>query len=88
MPAHGVSGFFRRMGADRLKDRLVLLFDAGQILPRAFGAAFKRANALPRNNQAAEKIQKFDKAAVLRGGAIAWWNAKSSLIARSCGYSE
>src|ERR1700733_7811444 len=68
MPAHGVSGLFRRMGADRLKDRLVLLLDTGKVLARAFRVALKRANALPRNDQAAEKIQEFDEAAVLRGG--------------------
>src|ERR1700723_93991 len=67
MSAHGVSGFFRRMGADRLEDRLVLLLDAGKVLARAFRVALKRANALPRNNQAAEKIQEFNEAAVLRG---------------------
>src|ERR1700722_18856829 len=67
VPAHGVPRLLWRVGADRLEDRIVLFFDAGQILPRAFGVALKRADALPRNDQAAEKIQEFDKAAVLRG---------------------
>src|SRR6185437_9878611 len=68
MPAHGIPRLFRRMGADRLRDRLVLLLDAAEILPLAFRAAFKGTNALPRNDQAAEKIQKFDEAAVSGSG--------------------
>ena len=65
MPAHRLPGLFRRMGADRLKDRLVLLFNPGKIFAQAFRAPFERANALPGNDQAAEKIEKLDEAAIL-----------------------
>src|SRR5271163_3080408 len=57
--AHGVPRLLWRVAADRLKDRLVLFLDAGEILAQSFGGALKRANALPRNDQTAEKIQKF-----------------------------
>src|SRR5579863_4512462 len=69
MPAHGIARLFRRMRADGLEDRLVLFLDTGKILPRTFRGAFERADALPRNDEPAEKIQELDKAAVLRGGS-------------------
>src|ERR1700722_17621901 len=66
MPAHGVPRLLRRMRADRLKDRLILFFDTAEILARPFGRAFKRANALPGNDQAAEKIEELDEPGILR----------------------
>src|SRR3984885_13437723 len=67
MPAHRLSGFFRQAGGDRLRYRLVLLLDLAEIFAKAVRTAFKRANALPRNNQAAEKFEKFHEAIILRG---------------------
>jgi hypothetical protein len=61
MPAHRIPRLFRRMRADRLKDHLVLSLDTAEILPRAFRVAFKRANALAGNDQAAEKIEELDE---------------------------
>src|SRR5580700_7631507 len=65
MPAHGLSGLFRQVGANRMRYGLVLLLDLAEIFAKAVGAAFKRANALPRNNQASEKLEKFDEAIIL-----------------------
>src|ERR1019366_8344342 len=50
----------------RVKYRLVLFLNPVQVLAQAVRAAFKRANALPRNNQASEELEKLDEATVLR----------------------
>src|SRR5438132_12288783 len=67
MPAHGVPGLFRRVGADRIEYRLVLFFDPAEVFAHAFRAAVIGANALPWDDQASEKFQKLDEAIVLGG---------------------
>src|SRR5581483_6321798 len=67
MRAHRIARFLRGMRTDRLEDRLVLASDAAEILPRPLAFALERTNAMPGNDQPDEKIQKLDKAIVLRG---------------------
>src|ERR1700744_2431042 len=64
MRSHRLPGFFRQTGGDRLKYRLVLFLDLAQIFAKAVGAAFKRADALPRNNQPPEELEKLNEASV------------------------
>ena len=56
---------FRRVGNDRLKDRLVLFLDPAKIFAETIRVTFKRANALPRNDQAPEEIEKLNEAAIV-----------------------
>src|ERR1700721_593252 len=64
MRAHRLPGFFRQTGRNRLKYRLVLFLDLAQIFAKAVRVAFKRANALPRNDQTPEEIEKLHEAIV------------------------
>jgi len=66
MPAHGLSGFVRQVGANRLRYRLMLFLDPAQIFAKAVRVTFKRANALPRNDQASEELEKPNEAIILR----------------------
>ncbi len=52
------------MGSNRLKYRLVLFLDLAQIFAKAVRVALKRSNALPRNNQASEELEKLHEAIV------------------------
>jgi len=82
MPAHGLSGLSREVGADRVKYRLVLFFDLAQIFARAIRVTFKE-RMLCRGIIKRRELEKFTKRLFCVAKRLPDGKRSPSLIARS-----